>query len=205
MDILTTSVEFTCKKPPLLPDQWSSSYISYWQPMQQEDQITSGICWFDYEKNCCRIDGLFNPWSESKTGHHLWMSEIITARDKKTKKSKVAYYRKQAQTGTEYEAVVLKDDESNCDELILTQDILFKYQSKFLGNVHLLGKEADVWSFIKPGKGLSTYYFAKNTNQLIRMVTGDPKIHASVRDFPNFNTSVISDDIFKFFHEKVDL
>jgi len=38
------------KFPPLLPDQWSSSYISYWMPMQPNDDITSGYCWFDYKK-----------------------------------------------------------------------------------------------------------------------------------------------------------
>ena len=28
--------------PPLLPMQWSSAYVSYWTPMQEDDQITSG-------------------------------------------------------------------------------------------------------------------------------------------------------------------
>jgi len=45
--------------PPLLPMQWSSAYVSYWTPMQEDDQITSGYCWFDYARNICRIALVF--------------------------------------------------------------------------------------------------------------------------------------------------
>lgn len=196
MNILDIGAEPDKNIPPRLPEQWSSSYISYWQPMQQEDQITSGICWFDYGQNRCRIDGLFNPWSEVKTGHRLWMSEIVTADEGKTKKSKIAYYREPAHGETKYDAVVLDDDEAACHEVLLKQDILLQYQASYAGSHHLLGRETDAWTFTKPGKGPSTYYFVKGTNQLIRMVTGDPKVHASVRDFPNFTTNAIPDEIF---------
>ncbi|QBC43863.1 violacein biosynthesis enzyme VioE [Iodobacter fluviatilis] len=182
--------------PPRLPEQWSSSYISYWQPMQKDDQITSGICWFDYEQNRCRIDGLFNPWSEEKTGHRLWMSEIVTASEGKTKKSKIAYYREPAQGETEYAAVVLDDDLETCHEVLLRQDVLLQYQASYAGSQTLLGRETEAWTFTKPGKGPSTYYFVKGTNQLIRMVTGDPEVHASIRDFPNFTTHAIADEVF---------
>ncbi|AMC36546.1 violacein biosynthesis enzyme VioE [Janthinobacterium sp. B9-8] len=182
--------------PPRLPEQWSSSYISYWQPMQKEDQITSGICWFDYEQNRCRIDGLFNPWSEEKTGHRLWMSEIVTAGEGKTKKSKIAYCRESPLGEGEYEAVVLDDDLESCHEVLLTQDVLLQYQASYVGSQHLLGRETEAWTFTKPGKGPSTYYFVKGTNQLLRMVTGDPAVHASIRDFPNFTTHTIPAEIF---------
>ena len=183
--------------PPLLPAQWSSSYISYWQPMQKEDHITSGVCWFDYEQNRCRIDGLFNPWSEQETGHRLWMSEIVSAGEGKTKKSKIAYYRESsAQNQGEYEAVALDDDLEPCHEVLLTQDILLQYQASYAGSQRLLGRETDAWTLNKPGKGPCTYYFIKGTNQLIRMVTGDPQVRASVRDFPNFTSNAIPAEIF---------
>ena len=183
--------------PPRLPSQWSSSYISYWQPMQKEDHITSGVCWFDYENNRCRIDGLFNPWSEQETGHRLWMSEIVNADEGISTKSKIAYYSECfPRNEREYKAVVLDDDVVSCTEVLLTQDILLKYDASYVGSQLLLGKEVDVWRFIKPDNGSATYYFIKGTNQLIRMVLGDPEIRASVRDFPNFTGSAIPANIF---------
>nr|AFT64187.1 hypothetical protein PTD2_19497 [gamma proteobacterium D250] len=60
------------------------------------------------------------------------------------------------------------------------------------------GQDAEVWTFERPeGKGPATYYFASGTNQLLRMVTGDPNTMASIRDFPNFNTRKIDPEVFK--------
>lgn len=187
--------------PPMLPDQWNTSYISYWQPMLEEDQITSGYCWFDYNRNVCRIDGLFNPWSEKETGHRLWMSEIVTPSEGKTRKTKIAYTRKNVSVQSAYQAILLKDDIDECYQVLVTQDILIQNSATYAGSHLILGLKTDAWTFIQPGKGPSTYYFKQGTNHLIRMVTGDPNEHASVRDFPNFNTQVIPDNIFAY-HQK---
>jgi anthraniloyl-CoA monooxygenase len=70
--------------------------------------------------------------------------------------------------------------------------------AEFIGTFAVLGYQADAWTFQRTGgKGPATYYFISGTNHLIRMVTGDPNVLASIRDFPNFNTLTIADDIFK--------
>lgn len=185
------------KVPPILPAQWSSSYISYWQPMKPEDHITSGYCWFDYNANICRIDGLFNPWSEAQTGHRLWMSEIMRPKTSESFKTKVAYTRQSMTTVGEFDAEVLNDETGPCHELILEQDILQRCNAEFIGTYEVLGYQTDAWTFQRlGGKGLATYYFISGTNHLIRMVTGDPNVLASVRDFPNFNTLAIADETF---------
>ena len=189
----------TFETPPQLPDRWSTSYISYWQPMLSEDRITSGYCWFDYSRNVCRIDGLFNPWSEKETGHRLWMSEIVTVNQGLTHKAKIAYTKEQ---GT-YQAVSLEDDVDACHQLLLAQDILIQNNATYAGSHTILGLETDAWTFIRQGKGPSTYYFEQSTNHLIRMVTGNPEQHASVRDFPSFNTQTIPDNIFRCDYTKV--
>ncbi|OHU86544.1 MULTISPECIES: violacein biosynthesis enzyme VioE [Pseudoalteromonas] len=177
------------KVPPRLPNKWSSSYISYWQPMLPEDDITSGYCWFDYTKNVCRIDGLFNPWSEAQKGHRLWMSEIMYPSSNESFKAKVAYTRAHTNMPSEFIESVLNDEVDACHELILTQDVLIQCNAQFIGLHDVLGQSAEAWTFERPhGKGPATYYFATGTNQLLRMITGDPNVHASVRDFPNFNT-----------------
>lgn len=183
--------------PPMLPTQWSTSYISYWQPMLEQDQMTSGYCWFDYSCNVCRIDGLFNPWPEKETGHRLWMSEIFTPGNGQTRKSKVAYTKEEKNEQSTYQAIPLKDDVDACDEVFLTQDILIKNNATYAGSYTIFGLKTDAWTFNRQGKGSSTYYFKQGTNHLIRMVTGDPLKHASVRDFPNFNTHIIPDSIFE--------
>ncbi|WP_105167970.1 violacein biosynthesis enzyme VioE [Pseudoalteromonas sp. T1lg23B] len=180
------------KVPPKLPDNWSSSYISYWQPMLSEDDITSGYCWFDYENNVCRIDGLFNPWSEAQKGHRLWMSEVMYPSSRESFKAKVAYTRAHTNMPSEFVESVLDDEVDACHELILTQDVLLQCDAQFAGIHDVLGQSAEAWTFERPhGKGPATYYFVAGTNQLLRMVTGDPSVHASVRDFPNFNTLTI--------------
>jgi protodeoxyviolaceinate monooxygenase len=183
--------------PPMLPEQWGTSYISYWQPMLEEDHITSGYCWFDYSRNLCRIDGLFNPWSEKETGHRLWMSEIFTPSEGQTRKTKIAYAKDERNKQSTYQAIPFKDDIDPCHELLLTQDILIQNNATYAGSYTILGVKTDAWTFTRQGKSLSTYYFKQGTNHLIRMVTGDPLKHASVRDFPNFNTQVIPDNIFQ--------
>ncbi|MBU2971621.1 violacein biosynthesis enzyme VioE [Pseudoalteromonas sp. C2R02] len=186
------------KVAPLLPEQWSSSYISYWIPMQPDDDITSGYCWFDYKKNVCRIDGLFNPWSEKKTGHRLWMSEIMYPCTDESFKSKVSYTRDDMTKTSEFEAAVLNDEIDPCHELILSQDVLITCNAQYIGTSNILGHEVDEWFFQRPnGKGPATYYFISDTNHLVRMITGDPKVQASVRDFPNFNTYKIGQKIFQ--------
>ncbi|MBE0365528.1 hypothetical protein PULV_b0117 [Pseudoalteromonas ulvae UL12] len=186
------------KTPPLLPEQWSSSYISYWMPMQPDDDITSGYCWFDYTKNVCRIDGIFNPWSEIKMGNRLWMSEIMHPNTDESFKSKVAYTRDDMKSTSEFSAQVLTDEIDPCHELILTQDVLITCNAQYMGIETVLGHQAEKWCFQRPdNKGPATYYFIKETNHLVRMITGDPNICASVRDFPNFNTFKIDKEIFK--------
>ncbi|ESP90716.1 MULTISPECIES: violacein biosynthesis enzyme VioE [Pseudoalteromonas] len=186
------------KHPPKLPTQWNSSYISYWQPMQPQDHITSGYCWFDYANNVCRIDGLFNPWSEEKTGHRLWMSEIMYPATNESFKSKIAYSRAQMDQQSSFQEQVLNDEVDPCHELILMQDVLELCNAEFIGTCEVMGTEADIWHFERPNnKGPATYYFKADTNQLLRMVTGDPQKMASVRDFPNFNTREIDPEIFQ--------
>ncbi|MBD2501641.1 violacein biosynthesis enzyme VioE [Anabaena azotica] len=185
--------------PPMLPDQWSTSYISYWQPMLEEDQITSGYCWFDYRRNVCRIDGLFNPWSEKETGHRLWMSEIFIPGERQRYKTKITYTREDINKQSIYQAIPLKDDVDICYEVLITQDILIQNNATYAGSHIILGMKTDAWTFTRQGKFPLTYYFKQGTNHLIRMMTGDPNKHASVRDFPNFNTHIIPANIFEHF------
>lgn len=183
--------------PPLLPLQWSSAYVSYWTPMQEDDQITSGYCWFDYGRNICRIDGLFNPWSEKETGHRLWMSEIGDARREQSRKQKVAYAREAAGAGSELYETALPDEVTPFHELFLPQAILVDGEARHDGRHTVLGQEADAWVLERPGKAPAVFYLQAGGNHLLRMVTGNDAQHQSVRDFPNFLAGEIADSIFK--------
>ena len=182
--------------PPLLPPQWSGAYVSYWSPMQQDDQITSGYCWFDYTRNICRIDGLFNPWSEKETGHRLWMSEIGDAEHGRSHKQKVAYSKENMDFGVKLFELQQEPEVTPFQELFLPRSVLHDHNAIYVGRETVLGHVADGWTFSREGKGPSTYYFKVGTDLLLRMVTGDPTQHASVRDFPNVVTNPIPDWIF---------
>ncbi|RSZ60434.1 violacein biosynthesis enzyme VioE [Massilia atriviolacea] len=182
--------------PPLLPAQWSSAYVSYWTPMRQEDQLTSGYCWFDYTRDICRIDGLFNPWSEQDTGHRLWMSEIGDAGRARTRKQKVAYAREAMPTGEQLYERVLEDELGPFPGLFLPQAILRDGDARHGGVHSVLGREADAWIVERPGKAASVYYLEAGGNRLLRMVTGNDAAHQSVRDFPNFATDPIPGSVF---------
>ncbi|TDR81379.1 violacein biosynthesis enzyme VioE [Paludibacterium purpuratum] len=178
--------------PPLLPQQWSSAYISYWSPMMPEDQISSGYCWFDYTRNLCRIDGLFNPWSERTTGYRLWMSETGNASARRTHKQKVAYGR----DGVELSAQPLAEESALFEQLYLPQGVLREHRARHDGRHEVLGLVADAWTYQRPGKGPATLFLKADTDLLLRMVTGDADGHASVRDFPNLCTRSIPAWIF---------
>lgn len=182
--------------PPLLPMQWSSAYISYWTPMQEDDQVTSGYCWFDYARNICRIDGLFNPWSEKEHGHLLWMSEIGDARREQSRKQKVAYARQAEATGEQLHGTALADEVTPFHVLFLPQTVLLDGAARHDGRHTVLGREADAWVVERAGKASSVFYLEAGGNRLLRMVTGNDAQHLSVRDFPNLFVGDIPDSVF---------
>ena len=182
--------------PPLLPMQWSSAYVSYWTPMQEDDQITSGYCWFDYARNICRIDGLFNPWPEKEHGHLLWMSEIGDARREQSRKQKVAYARQVQATGAQLQGTALADEVTPFQALFLPQAVLLDGGARHDGRHSVLGREADAWVVEPAGKPPSVFYLEADGNRLLRMVTGNDPQHRSVRDFPNLSVGDIPDSIF---------
>ena len=182
--------------PPLLPMQWSSAYVSYWTPMQADDQVTSGYCWFDYARNICRIDGLFNPWSEKEHGHLLWMSEIGDARREQSRKQKVAYARQAQATGEQLQGTALADEVTPFHDLFLPQAVLVDGSARHDGLHSVLGREADAWVVERTGKPPSVFYLEAGGNRLLRMVTGNDPQHLSVRDFPNLLVGDIPDSVF---------
>lgn len=182
--------------PPLLPMQWSSAYISYWTPMQEHDQVTSGYCWFDYARNICRIDGLFNPWSEKEHGHLLWMSEIGDARREQSRKQKVAYARQAEAAGEQLQGTALADEVTPFHQLFLPQAVLPDGGARHDGRHTVLGREADAWVVERAGKPSSVFYLEAGDNRLLRMITGNDPQHLSVRDFPNLFVGDIPDSVF---------
>lgn len=182
--------------PPLLPPQWSSAYISYWLPMREDDQITSGYCWFDYDRNICRIDGLFNPWSERETGHRLWMSEIGDAGRAQSRKQKVAYAREAVADGVRLYETVLPETVTPFQQLFLPQTVLLDGGARHDGRHAVLGQSADAWVVEQAGQAPSVFYLQAGGNRLLRMVTGKDAQHLSVRDFPNFLAGAIPDSVF---------
>ncbi|NRR29325.1 violacein biosynthesis enzyme VioE [Oxalobacteraceae bacterium] len=182
--------------PPLLPMQWSSAYISYWSPMHEDDELTSGFCWFDYARNICRIDGLFNPWSERETGHRLWMSEIGDVRHGLSRKQKVAYASQATLAGVTLRETALEDELTPFHALFLPQTILRDGEARHDGRHTVLGQLADAWVLKRPLKAPALFYLQAGSNRLLRMVTGDDPHHRSVRDFPNFAAGDIADSIF---------
>ena len=182
--------------PPLLPLQWSSAYVSYWTPMQADDQLTSGYCWFDYARNICRIDGVFNPWSEKEHGHLLWMSEIGDARREQSRKQKVAYARQAQATGEQLQGTALADEVTPFHDLFLPQAVLLDGGARHDGRHSVLGRETDAWVVERTGKPPSVFYLQAGGNRLLRMVTGNDPRHLSVRDFPNLQLGDIPDSVF---------
>ncbi|UTH74302.1 violacein biosynthesis enzyme VioE [Chromobacterium sp. IIBBL 290-4] len=185
------------QEPPLLPERWSGAYVSYWSPMQEDDQLTSGFCWFDYGRNICRIDGLFNPWSEEKTGYRLWMSEIGDAARGRTFKRKVAYAREREADGVRLHDALLDDELGPFAELFLPRDLLTRHETEAVEPAVVLGVEAEGWRCARPGKGPITLYFQAGTDRLLRMVTESERGRVSVRDFPNLQTGPIGEEVFQ--------
>ncbi|MBA8736169.1 violacein biosynthesis enzyme VioE [Chromobacterium violaceum] len=184
------------REPPLLPARWSSAYVSYWSPMLPDDQLTSGYCWFDYERDICRIDGLFNPWSERDTGYRLWMSEVGNAASGRTWKQKVAYGRERTALGEQLCERPQDDETGPFAELFLPRDVLRRLGARHIGRRVVLGREADGWRYQRPGKGPSTLYLDAASGTPLRMVTGDEASRASLRDFPNVSEAEIPDAVF---------
>lgn len=183
---------------PLLPKQWSSSYVSYWQPMLAADDITSGMCWFDYELGAFRIDGLFNPWPEQQYGHRLWMSEIALVSVAETQKYRVTYTREPAGADgkSQYIAQSMETTREVLHDLIVPQDILRRHKARPIGSHEVLGQPTDGWRFERAERGPTTIFLRQGTNHPVRMVTGDVARHASIRDFPTVTTVPIPGWIF---------
>lgn len=182
--------------PPLLPSQWSSAYISYWMPMLPEDQLSSGFCWFDYARDRCRIDGMFNPWPERETGYRLWMSEIGDARQGRSHTLKVAYGHAETAQGMQLAPRPLGTGSMPFQQLYLPRAVLRERDARYAGRHEVLGTAVDAWTYVLPEQAAVTLYCKVGTGLLLRMVCGDITRHAAVRDFPNLSTEVIPDWVF---------
>ncbi|NTX08252.1 violacein biosynthesis enzyme VioE [Myxococcus sp. CA040A] len=182
--------------PPLLPMQWSSAYVSYWSPMLPGDQMTSGYCWFNYARDVCRIDGLFNPWPEKERGEHLWMSEVGDVARGQGFKRKMVYWKKVTPIGEHLCETLLPDERSSFHELFLPRAVLMDGNARHAGCDPVLGQLADVWTIERPHKAPLTLYLQAGTNLLLRMVSGNDKQHVSVRDFPNVFVGDIPESVF---------
>ncbi|QDE85709.1 violacein biosynthesis enzyme VioE [Myxococcus xanthus] len=182
--------------PPLLPIQWSSAYVSYWSPMLRDDQVTSGYCWFDYARDVCRIDGLFNPWPEKEMGYQLWMSEVGDVARGQSLKRKMAYWKKATTIGDCLDGALLPNEMSSFHELFLPRAVLIDGNARHAGCDPVLGQLADVWTIERPHKAPLTLYLQTGTNLLLRMVSGNDKQHVSVRDFPNVFVGDIPESVF---------
>jgi anthraniloyl-CoA monooxygenase len=180
--------------PPILPDMWSASYVSYWFPRQAGDEMTSGHVWFDYPGERFRIDGLFNPWDEAATGHRLWMSEIGWPGQGTTFKLTVPY-----PGGPQGHAA--GDPAWRSEPLaasLLPQRVLAERNAQRVDTPLVLGEAAHAWRFERPGaKGPATYVWSADERRLLRMVTGDPQRRASIRDFFNFSAATLAPSIFE--------
>ncbi|MBJ6764533.1 violacein biosynthesis enzyme VioE [Myxococcaceae bacterium JPH2] len=182
--------------PPLLPVQWSSAYVSYWSPMLRDDQITSGYCWFDYARDVCRIDGLFNPWPEKELGYKLWMSEVGDVARGQSLKRKMAYWKKAGPLGDSLSEALLPDELSSFRELFLPRAVLIDGNARHAGCDSVLGQLADAWTVDRPNKAPLTLYLQAGTHLLLRMVSGNDSQHVSVRDFPNAYSGDIPESVF---------
>jgi anthraniloyl-CoA monooxygenase len=180
--------------PPAFPDTWSASYVSYWFPAAPDDQITSGNVWFDYPGQRFRIDGLFNPWDEQTTGHRLWMSETGFADIGQTCKLTMAYHLsplgyRPAEPAWHVEPLPRE---------LVPQHVLAECGAHLFETVSVLGVEAEAWRFERPGgQGLVTYVFEGGTSRLLRMITGDSMVRASIRDFFNFSGAPLAPALFE--------
>ncbi len=62
----------------------------------------------------------------------------------------------------------------------------------------MLGESAQAWRFERPGgKGPATYVFSQDGQRLLRMVTGEERQRASIRDFFNFSAAALAPSIFE--------
>nr|AHE14571.1 putative VioE-like protein MarE [uncultured bacterium] len=186
------------QRPPLLPErQWSSSYVSYWSPMQGGDRMTSGHVWYDYGRGVYRIDGVLNPWDEQAHGHLLWKSEINQFGAGECHTWAVAYD-VPGEAAPTYRARPLAYERTKSPGSLVPCDVLVRHEAVFVGTEQVLGFEAEGWRYERPeGRGPVTYYFRAGTRHLLRMVNGDPRLHAAIRDFPTFSEQPIPDTVFQ--------
>ena len=183
---LSLRVSTMLDQPPLLPAQWFASYVSYWQPMAPGDEITSGSCWFDYGRKAFRIDRLFNPWDKS-TGYRLWMSEIGFYGEGKTRKYRRCII---GHAGSMPRSRSASPAQSTWWRRI-TDSLYHATRSAFRGDaVRIENHLGPRWRWlVLPAAGGARschIHLQAGTHRLLRMVTGDPTVRASIRDFPIF-------------------
>jgi hypothetical protein len=180
------------REPPRLPEpRWSSSYISYWAPTRPGDRLTSGHVWYDYERRVYRIDGVVNPWD--RPGETLWRSEIHFFGDGACFQRDVSYT--QDDHGQVRSTGLLRR-RLPPGASIVPADLLITCHAQFDGQEEVLGMPAERWRFTRPDGRPSIWYLRPETSALVRMVTGDPREHALIRDLPTFSTSSFPESVF---------
>jgi len=168
--------------------------VSYWEPMLPGDAMTSGTAWFDYNRGVFRIDGLINPWDEESTGVRQWVSETNFYDEGVSYRWTVDYARESAR----YEGRPLSVREARSSGCIVPADILRRHQAIHVGEATILCVASEGWRFERPGdKGTATYWFRRGERILLRMVSGDRAVHASIRDFPTFDQAPIPAAVFR--------
>jgi anthraniloyl-CoA monooxygenase len=176
--------------PPSFPTSWTASYVSYWQPALPDDLITSGTVWFDYDRDAFRIDGLFNPWSETEHGYRLWLSEVNRYGARTALLREVRY----THEGDSYRAQRV-DTEAPSQGCLVPRTVLRDRGARVVEAATLLGFTCVGWDFVDERRRPVRYYMAENA-RLVRMVTGNPGGRASVRDFPTWSSAPIPNDVF---------
>ncbi|MCP3064204.1 violacein biosynthesis enzyme VioE [Myxococcus sp. K38C18041901] len=164
--------------------------------MRRDDQVTSGYCWFDYVRDVCRIDGLFNPWPEKERGYQLWMSEVGDVAQGRSIKRKMAYWRTATVLGDCLCESLLPEETTPFHELFLPRAVLVDGNARHAGCEPVLGQLADAWVIERRHKAPLTFYTQTRTNLLLRMLSGNDSQHVSVRDFPNVSVGDIPANVF---------
>ncbi|MCF6439267.1 cytochrome P450 [Pseudoalteromonas luteoviolacea] len=174
------------KQYPKLPEKWQASYISQWCPMNPDNFVSSGMAWFDYSQRKYAIEGLSNPWSVSKNGYQLWISEKCCGEKAVIRRKKRLIFPDRIETELETDEYQGKHP--------LPRNVLEIWQARMIGNETIDGIDAQVWQSKSKDKLL---YLSSQEKLPLRLeLQKGEQIH--VKTFVDGKITVLNNHVFDF-------
>lgn len=174
---------------PSLPEQWSSGFVSYYDPRGPSDFCAAGSVWVDYRRGRMRIEGLRSPWDVVGTGCQLWMCEVFDVEQRLVTRVSVKY------SGDRRERTVERETWDR--GLFLPRDLLTVWQCTLEGRTERYGRAVDVW---ESAVGEGRVFLDAETGNLLARETVEAG-RRRFKEFPNPQNYPIPEVVFSEIRE----